>query len=274
MDPGQRRLLMERQRQKLEAQMKQEMAAIKARNRVDFGLGKFVAKADDDKASRLAGETVGLVTFSDFQKIKEGTMSAATKLPADDAMAAQEQKIKGRAARLSFRYDDDDDGGGDEPAVEAKRGRLGPDPTATVHGSGAPPAARAEPDALQKQAVRLSCAFWDGTERRFLVEAKRGDTILRLLEQAQLVFPPLRASLAAHLVLVKENVILPHGLTVQAIWEAKKVHKGNELLSFAQDEAGVHVESSKNCKIVTRSWLDRNRHALPASQWVEYDSVR
>ena len=271
MDPGQRRLLMERQRQKLEAQTKQDMAAIKARNRVDFGLGKFVAKADDDKASRLAGETVGLVTFSDFQKIKEGTMSAATKLPADDAMEAQERKVKGRASKLSFQYDYDDD---EEPAIEIKRGRLGPNPTATGHGSGAPLAVRAELDTLQKQAVRLSCAFWDGTERRFMVEAKRGDTILKLLEQAQLVFPPLRASLAAHLILVKENVILPHELTVQAIWEAKKVHKGNELLSFAQDEAGVHVESSKNCKIVTRSWFDRNRHAIPASQWVEYDKVR
>lgn len=192
---------------------------------MDISLDKFVTKSDD-KASKLAAETVGLVQLDQFQKIKESTLSGSSLSErSEEEIAEQDRKIKQRAAKLSFSLDDDEDEEDQEVQVPAKMARLGPDPSAIAMSQALEiereMAAKrleaeleakrvAEEEAIKKQAIKLNCSFFDGSDRRFILEGFKGDSIAQLLEKAQTAFPPLKGSLVSSLLFIKENVILPH----------------------------------------------------------------
>jgi protein FAM50 len=261
---------------------------------VEINLDKFVSK-NEDQAKKVAEGTIGLVKLDDFQKIVkestgEGAASKAAKEPTPEVIEKQKQKIKARTSRLSFNDDSEEEEPEDDDTNPLKRVKIRVDPSALLQGQmeaksfeeaqrireeAEKAKALAEEEFVKNQPVKLSCSFWDGADHRFVVEIKKGDSVQEILEKAQLAFPPLKGSLISNLVLVKENIMLPLDLTIYECLRRKAtVRQKRPLFEFTQDEHKVEVDSSKNCKIVSRSWLERNKHVYPAKQWIQFDPAK
>lgn len=214
----------------------------------------------EDRASKLAAVTVGLVQLDQFQRIKENALSGSpVSERSQEQIAEQNRRIKARASKLSFSFDDDEGEGSDEGAqVPAKMARLGPDPAAAAMSE----ALEAEQEMVAKQkqavveanriaaveatksqAIKLNCSFFDGSDRRFIIEGFKGDSIAQLLENAQKAFPPLKGSLVSSLLFIKENVILPHEMTVYEFIVKKAYIRHNQMFDFALDESGIAVDA-------------------------------
>ena len=174
-------------------------------NRVNLKMDRFVSKGDD-KVSKLASETVGLVHLDQFQKIKE------TSLTTKKDTSGGEGRAKVQPARLSFAVDDDEDeedGDEDDGMILAKRARIMVNPDTIVDDrkhEEVTPTESAQPQVSVM--IRLNCSFFDGTDHRFVVEAPKSGTIREVLERARTAYPPLKGVLVSSLMLVKENVIL------------------------------------------------------------------
>lgn len=173
-------------------------------NRVNLKMDRFVSKGDD-KVSKLASETVGLVHLDQFQKIKETSLTTKK----DTSGGAGRAKVQ--PARLSFAVDDDEDEeDGDDGMILAKRARIMANPDTIVDDRKHEEVTLTESAQPQVSVmIRLNCSFFDGTDHRFVVEAPKSATIREILERARTAYPPLKGALVSSLMLVKENVILP-----------------------------------------------------------------
>lgn len=65
-------------------------------------------------------------------------------------------------------------------------------------------------EAIKKEAVKITCSYWDGTGHRKVIRCKKGTTIGRFLGIAQTEFKDLRNTSADALMFIKEDLIIPH----------------------------------------------------------------
>lgn len=178
--------------------------------------------------------------LDDFQKIKENTLASGTdRTPSAEEVALQQRQLKQRTSKLSFDLSEDEYDETEEN-IPTKKFKLGPDPAAiqisqaledesireTRKKQAEDVAKRLAIEEATKstffvillitliifkdQPIKLNCCYWDGSERRFILEGRKGDSVAELMEKAQSVFPPLKGVLSTSLVLVKENLILPN----------------------------------------------------------------
>lgn len=135
---------------------------------------------------------------------------------------------------------------------------------------------------VKKEKIEVTYSYWDGSGHRRHIAVPKGATIRRFLEwvRQDLVkdFPEMRASSAADLIYVKEDLIVPQHLSFYDLIVSKAKGKTGPLFRFAAEEQ-VHVvedkrierEDSHPGKIVLRHWYEQNRHVYPASRWELYD---
>ena len=165
---------------------------------------------------------------------------------------------------------------------------------ATLQLSQAAAAARAE--RAKSTPIRLTLSFYDGADHRFFVDFKRGDPLQEMLQKCRLEYGPLRGILLENLMFVKENLILPPELSVFDLEQlgalkdgGRGPHHSHALFSFAlqkRDQKTVHepgtqvilseedmieTDSSRNAKIFTKTWYERNKHLIPAKYWIPFD---
>lgn len=158
-------------------------------------------------------------------------------------------------------------------------------------------AARAE--RAKATPIRLTLSFYDGADHRFFVDFKRGDSIGELLQKCRLEYGPLRGILLENLMFVKENLILPPELSVYDLERmgalkdgGRGPHHSNSLFSFSlqkkdqktvhepgtqvilSDEDMIETDASRNAKIFTKTWFERNKHLLPAKHWIPFDPLK
>jgi protein FAM50 len=168
---------------------------------------------------------------------------------------------------------------------------------ASLQQSQAEAAARAE--RAKTISIRLTLSFYDGADHRFFVDFKLGDTIREMLQKCRLEYGPLRGILLENLMFVKENLILPAELSVFELQEmgalkdgGRGPHHSHPLFAFAsqkRDQKTVHepgsqvifseedmieTDSSRNAKIFTKTWYERNKHLIPAKYWLPFDSQK
>ncbi len=189
----------------------------------------------EDKASKLAAETVGLVRLDEFQKIKSTTLTGAC--------AVQSlTKNKPLKSKLSFDLDEEDE-------EEPKRIRIGPSRVNLVESD--PKETKIDTAAPILEAIRINSSFWDGQDHRFLIEGKKSNTIADLLVNAQQLYPPLKSQLVSSLLFVKENTILPHNMRVSDFVNVNAAHKNRPIFEFIQDDKQVYIDSVLHLLIFT-----------------------
>lgn len=153
----------------------------------------------------------------------------------------------------------------------------------------------------KSSAVRLTLSFYDGADHRFCVDFKRGDLLREVLKKCQIEYGPLRGVLLENLMFVKENLILPNDFSVFDFEELGTLKDGgrgpyanSDLFSFilqAKDQKSVNngegtstaplnpdemieTDASRNAKICTMAWYERNKHLVPAKYWFPFDPLK
>jgi protein FAM50 len=161
---------------------------------------------------------------------------------------------------------------------------------------------RVRDERRKAQSVRLTLSYYDGADHRFCVDFRRGDLLREVLRKCQQEYGPLRGILVDNLLLIKENLILPtESLSVFDLEEAEALKDGgrgpyhnSDLFSFtpqAKDQKAaivsdgtapaplnpdemIETDASRNAKICTKSWFERNKHLAPAKYWYRYDPLK
>ncbi len=125
--------------------------------------------------------------------------------------------------------------------------------------------------------------------------------MIDVLRKCQQEYGPLKGVLLEDLLLVKENVILPVDKSIFDFEEMGALKDGgrgpyhnSDLFSFAlqakdQKSANsdgttstaplsldemIETDASRNAKICSRVWLERNRHLVPAKYWFPFDEAK
>lgn len=160
----------------------------------------------------------------------------------------------------------------------------------------------AQDEKKKSTSVRLTLSFYDGADHRFCVDFKRGDVLREVLKKCQVEYGPLRGVLLENLMFVKENLILPTDLSVFDLEELGALKDGgrgpyanSDLFSFnlqAKDQKSaansgdgtssaplspdemIETDASRNAKICTMAWYERNKHLVPAKYWYPFDPTK
>lgn len=315
-DNVQKALQLEKERAIMKELFKEKREALKKESKITISTDKFV-KQRDDRTTKLAQDTVGLVHLEQFQKIREdleGDGQPKSEQELQEELERQRKRRQAAAARLSFA--DEEEAEVEEPIFPVKKGRLGADPKVKSYfeasdllaQSNAATEAQSEKDSIEAAAradklkntpVRLTLSFYDGADHRFFVDFKRGDPLSEVIKKCRLEYGPLRGVLVENLMLVKENLILPVELSVFDFEEmgalkdgGRGPHHSTPLFSFTlqkrdqktQTEPGsqvilsqedmIETDASRNAKLFTKSWYERNKHLIPAKYWIPFDAQK
>jgi len=140
----------------------------------------------------------------------------------------------------------------------------------------------AQQERARAEKIEVVYSWWDGTGHRRTIVVPKGASVGRFLEwvrQDLLVeFPALRALSSDALLFVKEDCIMPHGVTFHELIARKARGKSGPLFAFdvhddvrTLADARVEKDESHPGKIVERRWYEKNKHAFPASRWEVFD---
>ncbi|KAL2919288.1 hypothetical protein HK105_200931 [Polyrhizophydium stewartii] len=305
---GARALLLEKQRQAMFDQMKQQKEQISKDKTIKVGADKFVAQ-HDWVDSELKRQTVGLVQLEDFQRIRstleeqkrQDDLETARKSKQQDK-AKKGKKRKDKSA-LSFDLDEEFGDGvagdagaeGEEPdkAIVVKKAKKNPN----VDTSFLPDKEREEQERLERQRLEkewleqqeaiknerivITYSYWDGSGHRKSVECKKGDTIRQFLEKCRLQWPQLRSVNVDNLIYVKEDLLIPSHYTFYDFIINKTRGKSGPLFAFdvhddvrLLNDARIETEDSHAGKVMERAWYESNKHIFPASRWEVFDPQR
>lgn len=140
----------------------------------------------------------------------------------------------------------------------------------------------AEQDRVRKEKIEVVYSWWDGTGHRRVIIIPKGTTVGKFLEYVRqdlsAEFPALRTTSADQLLYVKEDLIIPHGVSFYDLIIRKARGKSGPLFSFdvhddvrIVNDARTEKDESHPGKIVERRWYERNKHLFPASRWEVFD---
>lgn len=304
MNNNEKALQLEREREIMKEIFREKREKIRKDNRIAINTEKFV-KESDDLNKKLAKDTVGLVHLNQFQKIREDIETDKNREKEEEEKKRKLLK-KQAASRLSFEANFEEE---EEDLFDRKRSkRLGADPTVKSYFEASDYAAatnaaldsskaRQEQEKLTRYEkrkaipVRLTLSFYDGADHRFCVDFKRGDGLREVLKKCQNEYGPLRGVLLENLMFVKENLILPLEMSVFDLEELGALKDGgrgpyanSDLFSFllqksthnsvveaSTSEEMIETDASRNAKICTIAWFERNKHLVPAKYWIPFD---
>ena len=134
-------------------------------------------------------------------------------------------------------------------------------------------------DRVKAEKLEITFSYWDGGGHRRRVEVLKGDTIGGFLQKARDTlsseFRELRHASADGLMYIKEDLIMPHGVSFHDLIVNKARGKSGPLVHFdVHDDvrvmgggAGVEKDESHAGKVIHRTWYEKNKHIFPASRW-------
>ncbi len=251
------------------------------------GGGAVPAASAAPAAPTAAGVKRKLLSFDPDDEEEEGADAGASRRPVS----------RPPAAASSAAAADDGDGGGGGGGGGAKRARvMAKDPSVAT--AFLPDAAREErearlreelkrewlaaQDAVRAEKVEVVFSYWDGSGHRRALTLPKGTTVGKFLERVRQElcgqFPDLQRVGSDELLYVKEDLIIPHGLSFYDLISTKARGKSGPLFQFdvhddvrLKADARVEKDESHPGKIVLRRWYERNKHIFPASRWELYD---
>ena len=269
----------------------------------------FASSKSEAIDAAASAASVGLQTKAQFA---EKRAAAAAELEAEarakaEAAAAEKTKQKDRKrkkqkkdakSKLSFADDEDAFGGEEDEDEDAARKRtafasVGKNPAVDTAFLPDRDRDRAETEARERlkreyidranrikaEKLEITFSYWDGGGHRRRVEVLKGDTIGVFLQKARDAlsseFRELRHASADGLMYIKEDLIMPHGVSFHDLIVNKARGKSGPLFHFdVHDDvrvmgggAGVEKDESHAGKVIHRTWYEKNKHIFPASRW-------
>ena len=267
------------------------------------------AKPTADAHSSLAEKTAGLVTKDEFTRRREelereagegeagGSSGGGESVPSCEAEKKKKKKKKkgGAGGALSF-CGDEDEGDGEEAFVP-KKVRKNP----SVDASFLPDRERDEANARRReelaeeyrkqveatkaQLIDVTYSYHDPSGRdgqkghRFSVQIPKGFTIQDFLGKCREQCVPLRSCSVDQLMYVKEDLILPQGLTFYELIVNKARGKSGPLFHFDVHEDirvgafdhRVEKDESHAGKVMEKRVYERLKDKFPYSRFEIYD---
>lgn len=311
----------EEERKKFEDRKKQSDANVNAAGLRQFGAGSTEVLENAFKIETVGLVTreefvekrATLQDRIEEEKLRHKRESEAAAKSERDAKKARKAKVAALKAKLSFVEDDEGEEGeeneGEATALpkastssnggENRVGKLGKDPT--VDTDFLPDADRERQAeelrqqlkkewelrqmAIKNEPLTITYSYWNGTGNRRQVAVRKGDTIGEFLkavrEQLQSEFRELRTTSVGNLMYIKEDLVLPHGISFYDLIINKVRGKSGPLFQFdVQDDVRLEGDARRATadshagKVVQRHWYDRNKHIFPASRWEVFDAER
>jgi len=265
----------------------------------DASLVGFAAPTKD-AAAELAAKTVGLVSKAEFTRRRE-ELEQKNEGGGEGEGKKKKKKKKGKAGGvLSFGGDEEE---GDEAEDQLpKRPKLGKNPS--VDSSFLPDKDRDEAlakrreeladeyrkqqDAVKAELLEVHYSYHDPSGRdglkghRAAVTLAKGSTIQDFLNETRQQQKALRSCSAADLMYVKEDLILPHGLTFYELIVSKARGKSGPLFCFdVHDDVRVGAfdhrvekEESHPGKVMEKRVYERLKDKFPYSRFEIYDASK
>jgi len=271
----------------------------------------FASSKSEAIDAAASAASVGLQTKAQFA---EKRAAVAAELEAEarakaEAAAAEKTKQKDRKrkkqkkdakSKLSFADDEDVFGGEEDEDEDAGASRkrtafasVGKNPAVDTAFLPDRDRERAETEARERlkreyvertdrvkaEKLEITFSYWDGGGHRRRVEVLKGDTIGAFLQKARDAlsseFRELRHASADGLMYIKEDLIMPHGVSFHELIVTKARGKSGPLFHFdVHDDvrvmgggAGVEKDESHAGKVIHRTWYEKNKHIFPASRW-------
>ena len=271
----------------------------------------FASSKSEAIDAAASAASVGLQTKAQFA---EKRAAVAAELEAEarakaEAAAAEKTKEKDRKrkkqkkdakSKLSFADDEDVFGGEEDEDEDAGASRkrtafasVGKNPAVDTAFLPDRDRERAETEARERlkreyvertdrvkaEKLEITFSYWDGGGHRRRVEVLKGDTIGAFLQKARDAlsseFRELRHASADGLMYIKEDLIMPHGVSFHELIVTKARGKSGPLFHFdVHDDvrvmgggAGVEKDESHAGKVIHRTWYEKNKHIFPASRW-------
>ena len=130
----------------------------------------------------------------------------------------------------------------------------------------------------KEEEIEITFSFWDGSGHRKSVKVKKGMKVREFLEKVKEKVKELRGVKVEDLMFVKEDLIIPQGITFYEMIENKARGKSGPLFEFdvhedvrMESDARVEKDETHAGKVVERRWYERNKHIFPASRWEIFD---
>jgi protein FAM50 len=133
-----------------------------------------------------------------------------------------------------------------------------------------------EQEQMKKEQLSVQFSYWDGSGHKRSATVAIGDTVGTFLKVAKGIlekdFPNLRHVTIPNLLFVKDNIMIPQGLSFYFLLVGR-AHNGKGQILFQQ---GPCTDSGKAhaAKVVQRSWYESNKHIYPANRWEIFDDSR
>lgn len=261
--------------------------------------------AKDDPSNKLAAATVGLVSKAEFTRRREEIEREATAadegVPQDSKEKKKKAKKKAKLNTLSF--GDDEEAEEESADFVPKRPKLGKNPS--VDSSFLPDKERDEAEARRREdlaeeyrkgqeavkaeVLEVTYSYHtlapqkDGRKgQRNTVTITKGSTIQDFLNKCREQVRDLRSCSADQLMYVKEDLILPQGLTFYELIVNKARGKSGPLFRFdVRDDVRVGAfdhrvekEESHPGKVMEKSLYNRNKDKFPYSRFEVYDPTK
>jgi protein FAM50 len=256
------------------------------------------ARPTNDASVKLAATTAGLVTKAEFARRREELEHKADEKEGGETRKKKKKKGKAGGAVLSFGNED----GEDEEAADKllpKRPKLYKNPS--VDSSFLPDKERDEAlarrreelaeeykkvhDAIKAEMIEVTYSYHDPSGRdgirghRNTVTLPKGATMQEFLNKCREQQVALRSCSAADLMYVKEDLIMPHGVTFYELILTKARGKSGPLFHFdVHDDVRVGAvdhrvekDESHAGKVMEKRVYERNKDRFPYSRFEVYD---
>lgn len=172
--------------------------------------------------------------------------------------------------------------------IGRKRLKLGKDPS--VNTSFLPDREREEQERIEKErrheewskkqeeikaeTVEIQFAYFDGLSHLGSVKVKKGEPVFNLIDKAKQQFSAIRDVGAEKLLFAKDDVIIPHEMSLYYFQAHEVKGKFGLLFEFYDPENLGRIRNKNDVRlgrIVTRKYAENNKHIYPCSKWELYD---
>jgi protein FAM50 len=127
-------------------------------------------------------------------------------------------------------------------------------------------------DRMKEQLIHVTYMYWEAPGMRKVEACRQGDAVGKFLAAIRRHFPVIKNTNPDDLMLVKEGIIIPlHYTFYDFVINHTKGKHG--LLFDADAPAALDTDTPDGqiCKVVDRTWYEKNRHIYPASLWELFD---
>lgn len=120
---------------------------------------------------------------------------------------------------------------------------------------------------IKKKQIKIPFVYYDGVSTPSKLDIKFGDQIWIFLENARKIKKEFHRLTVDDIILVKDNIIIPHNYEFYYFIHHKIKTKKGLLFDFNN----IDASQISSTKVVQRSWYERNKHIYPVSLWTEFD---